>query len=130
MEEEEEEEEEYERKRRRFQNSARFFDEDVEVVSDEEEEERSEEGYDDFIDESPGIDDLPEEDGGKHQGPLRMPPPYQQDYEDLEAIERSIQERYRNISVDYHEEETTKIVQQSLLPSVRDPKMWLVKCAV
>ncbi|KAK2360371.1 putative transcription elongation factor SPT5 protein [Trifolium repens] len=130
VEEEEEEEEEYERKRRRFQNSARFFDEDVEVVSDEEEEEVSEEGYDDFIDESPGIDDLPEEDGGKHQGPLRMPPPYQQDYEDLEAIERSIQERYRNISVDYHEEETTKIVQQSLLPSVRDPKMWLVKCAI
>jgi transcription elongation factor SPT5 len=59
-----------------------------------------------------------------------MPPPYQQDYEDLEAIERSIQERYRNISVDYHEEETTKMLQQSLLPSVRDPKMWLVKCAV
>jgi transcription elongation factor SPT5 len=55
-----------------------------------------------------------------------MPPPYQQDYEDLEAIERSIQERYRNISVDYHEEETTKMLQQSLLPSVRDPKMWLV----
>ncbi|GAU37695.1 hypothetical protein TSUD_164980 [Trifolium subterraneum] len=130
VEEEEEEEDDYVRKRRKYQNSARFIDEEAEDDSDEEEEGESEDGYDDLIDDSPGIDDLPEEDGGRHRGPMHMLPPHQEDYEDIEAIERRVEERYRNISVDYHEEETTEIAQQSLLPSFSDPRMWLVKCAI
>ncbi|TKY45145.1 putative transcription elongation factor SPT5-like 1 [Spatholobus suberectus] len=55
-----------------------------------------------------------------------MLPHYQENHEDLEAVARSIQERYGRRLVDYDEEMTD--VEQALLPSVRDPKLWMVKC--
>lgn len=58
-----------------------------------------------------------------------IPPHHQEDHEDLEAFARSIQERYGRRTTDY-DEETTDVEQQALLPSVRDPKLWMVKCAV
>jgi transcription elongation factor SPT5 len=60
-------------------------------------------------------------------------PPHQEDHdEDLEEMERRIHERYgkqQRLAEEY-DEETTDVEQQSLLPSVRDPKLWMVKCAI
>ncbi|KAL8485314.1 hypothetical protein ACS0TY_027567 [Phlomoides rotata] len=103
--------------------ASNFFDEEAAVDSDEEEEE--EEGEDDFID--PGAD-LPDEDDRRiHRRPLL---PREDDQEDVEEIERRIQERYaRSLNVEY-DDEATDVEQQALLPSVRDPKLWMVKCAI
>ncbi|KAK7410664.1 hypothetical protein VNO78_01632 [Psophocarpus tetragonolobus] len=106
-------------------SASNFFDEEAVVDSDEEEEE--EEGEDDFIVESGA--DLPEEDDGRRRRSSGILPHHQEDHEDLEAVARSIQERYGRRIADY-DEETTDVEQQALLPSVRDPKLWMVKCAI
>lgn len=49
--------------------------------------------------------------------------------EDVEDLERRIQERFSRHHEEY-DEEATDVEQQALLPSVRDPKLWMVKCAV
>ncbi|GMJ12414.1 global transcription factor group A2 [Hibiscus trionum] len=103
---------------------SQFFDLEAQVDSDEDEEE--EEGEDDFIvDNGP---DLPDEDVGRrmHRRPLMR----EDEQEDVEALERSIQARYARSSHTEYDEETTDVEQQALLPSVRDPKLWMVKCAI
>ncbi|KAK8552326.1 hypothetical protein V6N13_120736 [Hibiscus sabdariffa] len=104
---------------------SQFFDLEAQVDSDEEEEE--DEGEDDFIVETGG--DLPDEDVGRrmHRRPL---PLREDEQEDAEALERSIQARYARSSHTEYDEETTDVEQQALLPSVRDPKLWMVKCAI
>ncbi|XP_019415217.1 PREDICTED: putative transcription elongation factor SPT5 homolog 1 isoform X2 [Lupinus angustifolius] len=114
------------RKRQRKKPSASsFFDEEAKVDSDEEEEE--EEGEDDFI--VDGGADLPEEHDGRNVRPGRMLPHGEEDHEDLEAMAKRIQQRYAKRQSDY-DEEATDVEQQALLPSVRDPKLWMVKCAI
>lgn len=73
--------------------------------------------------------DLPDDDDSRrvHRRPLL---PREDDQEDVEALERSIQARYARSSHTEYDEETTDVEQQALLPSVRDPKLWMVKCAV
>lgn len=73
--------------------------------------------------------ELPDEDGGRgiHRRPLL---PREDEQEDVEALERRIQARYARSSHTEYDEETTDVEQQALLPSVRDPKLWMVKCAV
>ncbi|KAK7351048.1 hypothetical protein VNO77_10195 [Canavalia gladiata] len=56
-----------------------------------------------------------------------MLPHHQEDHEDLEAVARSIQERYGRRVTDY-DEETTDVEQRALLPSVRDPWLWMIGC--
>ncbi|XP_022749366.1 putative transcription elongation factor SPT5 homolog 1 [Durio zibethinus] len=104
---------------------SQFFDLEAQVDSDEEEEE--DEGEDDFIVESGA--DLPDEDVDRrmHRRPL---PLREDEQEDVEALERSIQARYARSSHTEYDEETTDVEQQALLPSVRDPKLWMVKCAI
>ncbi|KAH6759142.1 global transcription factor group A2 [Perilla frutescens var. frutescens] len=105
--------------------ASEFFDEEAAVDSDDEEEE--EEGEDDFID--PGAD-LPDEDDRRiHRRPLL---PREEEQEDVEEIERRIQERYaaRNLNNVEYDEEATDVEQQALLPSIRDSKLWMVKCAI
>ncbi|KAE8731825.1 putative transcription elongation factor SPT5-like protein 2 [Hibiscus syriacus] len=72
--------------------------------------------------------DLPDEDVGRrmHRRPLLR----EDEQEDVEALERSIQARYARSSHTEYDEETTDVEQQALLPSVRDPKLWMVKCAI
>ncbi|KAK6114992.1 hypothetical protein DH2020_007261 [Rehmannia glutinosa] len=103
--------------------ASEFFDEEAAVDSDEDEEE--EEGEDDFIDTGA---DIPDEDDRRiHRRPLL---PREDEQEDVEEIERRIQERYaKSLNVEY-DEEATDVEQQALLPSVRDPKLWMVKCAI
>ncbi|GMP46556.1 hypothetical protein CsSME_00014662 [Camellia sinensis var. sinensis] len=73
--------------------------------------------------------ELPDEDDGRrmHRRPLL---PREEDQEDVEALERSIQARYARSSHTEYDEETTDVEQQALLPSIRDPKLWMVKCAI
>lgn len=73
--------------------------------------------------------DLPDDDVGRrnHRRPLL---PREDEQEDVEALERRIQARYARSAQPEYEEETTDVEQQALLPSVRDPKLWMVKCAV
>lgn len=50
--------------------------------------------------------------------------------EDIDEIERQVRERYaRSTHIEYAEE-AAEVEQQALLPSVKDPKLWMVKCAV
>lgn len=73
--------------------------------------------------------EIPDEDGVRREYRRRLLPQEDQE-EDLEELTRSIQQRYaRSAHVDY-DEDATDVEQQSLLPSVRDPKLWMVKCAV
>ncbi|RVW85000.1 putative transcription elongation factor SPT5-like 1 [Vitis vinifera] len=73
--------------------------------------------------------ELPDEDDGQR---MRRRPllPQEDEQEDFEALERKIQERYGKSSHAEYDEETTEVEQQALLPSVRDPKLWMVKCAI
>ncbi|OWM85073.1 hypothetical protein CDL15_Pgr027860 [Punica granatum] len=125
--EEDDDDEDYGRRGRRKQKSKRrsasdYF--DIEAVVDSDGEEEEEEGEEDFID---NANDLPDEDDNRqiHRRPL-LP----REEEDVDDLERRIQERYRkSVHIDY-DEETTDVDQQALLPSVRDPKLWMVKCAI
>ncbi|KAG5544136.1 hypothetical protein RHGRI_016773 [Rhododendron griersonianum] len=95
-------------------SASQFIDEEAQVDSDGEEEE--EDGEDD------------EDDGRRmHRRTLL---PREDDQVDVEALERSIQARYARSSHIEYDEETTDVEQQALLPSVRDPKLWMVKCAI
>ncbi|KAL8466975.1 hypothetical protein ACS0TY_035885 [Phlomoides rotata] len=98
----------------RRRTASDFFDEEAAADSDEEEEE----GEDDFID--PGAEIPDEDDIGVHRRPLL---PREDELEDVEEIERRIQERYavRSLNVAYDDEATD--VNQ-------DPKLWMVKCAI
>ncbi len=73
------------------------------------------------------IGDVPAE--SERQRPRGMS--WQQE-EDDEDLERLINERYGpgSVSAQYDEAETTEVEQQALLPSVKDPKLWMVKCQV
>ncbi|GAV67733.1 Spt5-NGN domain-containing protein/Spt5_N domain-containing protein, partial [Cephalotus follicularis] len=128
-EEEDDEDEDYGGGRRRQKpkrrSGSQFFDLEAQVNSDEEEEE--EEGEDDFIVDN--VADLPEEDGGRrfNRRPFVRP---EDEQEDVEALERKILERYTRSSHTDYDEEPTDVEQQALLPSVRDPKLWMVKCAI
>lgn len=106
-------------------SGSHFF--DLEAAVDEDEEEEEEDGEDDFI--VDGGADLPDEDDGRrmHRRPLL---PREDDQEDMDEIERTIQQRYSKSNRSEYDEETTEVEQQALLPSVRDPKLWMVKCAI
>ncbi|XXG54874.1 hypothetical protein AAC387_Pa03g2645 [Persea americana] len=103
-------------------SGSQFFDLEAAVDSDEEEEE--EEGEDDFINDAGA--EIPDDGGGR----MRRPPllPREDEQEDVEDLERRIQERYAKSNIPEYDEETTEVEQQALLPSVKDPKLWMVKC--
>ena len=73
---------------------------------------------------------MPDDDDGRRR--IHRPPllPQEEEQEDVEAFERRVQARYARSSHTEYDEETTDVDQQALLPSVRDPKLWMVKCAV
>ncbi|GMH17129.1 hypothetical protein Nepgr_018970 [Nepenthes gracilis] len=126
-EEEDEDEDDYADKRRRLKRGrvSEFLDDEAVVDSDEEEEE--EEAEDDFIVDNGA--DIPDEDDARrmHRRPIL---PREEEQEDFEDLERKIQERYARSSHVEYDEETTDVEQQALLPSVKDSKLWMVKCAI
>ncbi|KAF7125062.1 hypothetical protein RHSIM_Rhsim12G0009500 [Rhododendron simsii] len=104
-----------------------YIDEYAKVDSDGEEDDEDG-GEEDFIVDH--VTDLQDEDDVRRMH-CRSLSPREDDQEDVEALERSIQARYARLShTEYDEErqETTDVEQQALLPSVRDPKFWMVKC--
>ncbi|KAA0058876.1 hypothetical protein IC582_004715 [Cucumis melo] len=130
--EEEEDEEEEEafggggrRRRAKRPSGSQFLDIEAEVDSDDDEED--DEAEDDFIVDN--VADIPDEDDNRrmHRRPLL---PREDEQEDVEALERRIQARYARSNHMEYDEETTEVEQQALLPSVRDPKLWMVKCAI
>ncbi|KAG8077061.1 hypothetical protein GUJ93_ZPchr0006g45722 [Zizania palustris] len=56
--------------------------------------------------------------------------PMRDEEEDIDEIERQVRERYARSSHIEYGEETAEVEQQALLPSVKDPKLWMVKCAI
>ncbi|CAD6337286.1 unnamed protein product [Miscanthus lutarioriparius] len=71
--------------------------------------------------------DLPDEDV---RGSRRHSIPMRDEEEDIDEIERQVRERYaRSTHIEYGEE-AAEVEQQALLPSVKDPKLWMVKCAI
>ncbi|AQK83093.1 Putative transcription elongation factor SPT5 homolog 1 [Zea mays] len=101
-------------------------DDDEEEVDEDEEEEDEGEGEDDFINDAGA--DLPDEDVVR--GSRRHSIPMRDEEEDIDEIERQVRERYaRSTHIEYGEE-AAEVEQQALLPSVKDPKLWMVKCAI
>ncbi|CAN1730646.1 Putative transcription elongation factor SPT5 homolog 1 [Linum perenne] len=113
-------------RKKKTRKGASFFDLEAQVDSDEDDDE-DDPGEDDFI--VDGGADIPDEDSGRraHRRPILS---REDDNEDMDALERQIQERYSRQSNGEYDEETTEVEQQALLPSVRDPKLWMVKCAI
>ncbi|KAI3768812.1 hypothetical protein L2E82_19647 [Cichorium intybus] len=107
-------------------SGASFFELEADVDTDAEEEEE-EDGEDDFI-VNERVDPHEEEDARRmHHRPLLS---REDDQEDVEALERIIQERFARNRTEYDDDDATEVEQQALLPSVRDPKLWMVKCAI
>ncbi|KAL9245104.1 hypothetical protein vseg_018792 [Gypsophila vaccaria] len=101
-----------------------FIDDIAQEADDDDEDE--DEGEDDFI-VQPSSDIAEDDDRRMHRRPLLS---REEQEEDVEDLERRIQERYARSSQAEYDEETTDVEQQALLPSVRDPKLWMVKCAI
>nr|KAJ0217171.1 hypothetical protein LSAT_V11C300154100 [Lactuca sativa] len=107
-------------------SGAGFFELEADVDTDAEEEEE-EDGEDDFI-VNERVDPHEEEGARRmHHRPLLS---REDDQEDVEALERIIQERFARNRTEYDDDDATEVEQQALLPSVRDPKLWMVKCAI
>lgn len=101
-----------------------FVDDIADQVDDDDEEGDEEDGEDGFI-----VDtgtDLPDERVDRRRYHDRG---FDENDEDVDDLERRIQERFSRPQEDY-DEEATDVEQQALLPSVRDPKLWMVKCAI
>ncbi|KAI3886054.1 hypothetical protein MKX03_003635 [Papaver bracteatum] len=129
----EEEDEEYdyygESRKKRKQNSAAvpFIDDQAIVASSDEEESTDGEGEDPFI----VSNDEQEDDDDRRMGHGYTPHPLLFDgEEDIEEIERIVQQRYRSYDEEIDEADINDVEQQSRLPSVKDSKLWTVKCAI
>ncbi|XP_076900340.1 putative transcription elongation factor SPT5 homolog 1 isoform X2 [Bidens hawaiensis] len=108
-------------------SGAQFLELEADVDSDGEEEDEDE-GDDDFI-VNERLNPLEEEDVRRmHRHPLL---PHVDQEEDVEDLERLVQERFSRNRAEYDEDDdASEVDQQALLPSVRDPKLWMVKCAI
>lgn len=110
---------------RKQRRGSEFFDLEAQVDSDEEEEDEDD-AEDDFINDAGA--DLPDESGSRRaHRPLNMMP---EDQEDVEEMERQVYERYAKSSHIEYGDDATEVEQQALLPSVKDPNLWMVKCAI
>nr|GMD23606.1 putative transcription elongation factor SPT5 homolog 1 [Ipomoea batatas]GMD25024.1 putative transcription elongation factor SPT5 homolog 1 [Ipomoea batatas] len=128
-EDEDEEEDDYGGRKRNKKRSAasHFFDLEAAVDSDEEEEVFVNGRTDFIVDGGADIDD--EYDSRQIDRRPNLVS-REEEEEDFEALERSIQARYARSSDVEYEEASDDVDQQALLPCVRDPKLWMVKCAI
>ncbi|XP_026395303.1 putative transcription elongation factor SPT5 homolog 1 isoform X3 [Papaver somniferum] len=115
------------RKRKRHSSNP-FIDDQAIVATDDEDDDYERGEVDrDFIEPD---ENIPEEHEATRMQHRRMLP--QEDEEvDVDEFERRIRQRYSSQS--YLEEgidEISDVEQQALLPSIKDPKLWMVKCAM
>ncbi|KAL1219260.1 putative transcription elongation factor SPT5 [Cardamine amara subsp. amara] len=97
-------------------------------VSDAEDDDEDVDEEDDFF--VNGETDLPAEDDQRQYYQPRFNPlqEVEEDFDNLEKIKERLS-RYAKDD-DYELEELNEVDQQALLPSVRDPKLWMVKCVI
>ncbi|KAJ0262063.1 putative transcription elongation factor SPT5 2 [Hirschfeldia incana] len=145
FEEEEEEEEEYEprskkrgrsnpdsagaRGKKRKPSGSIFIEDDVIVDDEEEDDDDVEDGFIAHGEADLGAD----EDVGRHRH-FHEPASFRSRVGAEEYLD-FMQEKYSNPRAEYEDDdyedgEPTHVDQQALLPSVRDPKLWMVKCAI
>lgn len=118
------------KKRRKPVN--KFIEEEADVDEDEEEEEDDDDG--DFYRSERA---LAEEVESAHQ--YRYEPQDRSQYDDTESAEEivnQIKKRHHQSRKQYDEDDEggdmmqSEVAQQSLLPSIQDPRMWVFKCKV
>ncbi|KAI3874046.1 hypothetical protein MKW92_034123 [Papaver armeniacum] len=115
------------KKRKRNSAAAPFIDDQAIVASSDEEESTDGEGEDPFI----VSNDEQEDDDDRRKGHGYKPHPWFSDgEEDIEEIEKRVQQRYQSYDEEIDEANINDVEQQSRLPSVKDSKLWTVKCAI
>ncbi|CAI6009806.1 unnamed protein product [Closterium sp. NIES-65] len=126
-EDEDEEDEAPRKKKGSTTGRSMFIEEEAAVASDDEEEEEEEE--DGFIDRDADLgEELGNERPSAHHRTLLRRNEEEEEVNE-EDYQRFLEERYaRNEVPELGEGEATEVEQQALLPSVRDPKLWMVKC--
>ncbi|BAH91888.1 Os02g0772000 [Oryza sativa Japonica Group] len=114
--------------RARKRKRASILIDDMAQVDDEEEEEEDGEFEDGFIDDTRADD--PDQDVGRSS--RRHPSSMLDEEEDVDALVKLIHDRYIIPSSHFVDDDdgVTEVEQQALLPSVKDPKLWMVKCAI
>ncbi|KAI3965773.1 hypothetical protein MKX01_010730 [Papaver californicum] len=126
-EDEDEEKEEYEvysGKKRKRHSSNPFIDDQALVATDDEDDDYERGEVDrDFIEPD---EDIPEEHEATMMGHRRLEVDV-----DVDEFERRIHQRYSSHAYleDEGIDEINDVEQQALLPSIKDPKLWMVKCA-
>ncbi|KAL4178916.1 hypothetical protein AMTRI_Chr13g117550 [Amborella trichopoda] len=113
----------YSLRKRNSRRGSEFFDDIAAVASDDKDEEEDD-GDADFIDVGKELQN--DDEWRVHRQPF-LP---QEEEQDVEDLERLIKKKYGRSDHLEYEEETTQVAQQALLPSVKDPKLWMVKCAI
>ncbi|KAM0845689.1 hypothetical protein ACQ4PT_056194 [Festuca glaucescens] len=100
---------------------------DMAQVDDDVEEDEDGEYEPGFID-----DDQPNNpDEGVRNSRRHSVPMEEEEEDDTDKILAHLADKYRRHSqYDYAEEDFSEVDQQALLPSVKDPKLWMVKCAI
>ncbi|OIT04104.1 putative transcription elongation factor spt5 -like 2 [Nicotiana attenuata] len=131
-------EERFQRKKKKKKNSAieggrlHNFSE-LEAVDTDEEEDDEEQGEDDFIDDTEVLDSDSNEREDfvfRKREIVRPQIGEENEDEDIDEFERRIEERYGRKARYEEEEDETEVFQQALLPTIKDSKLWMVKCAV
>ncbi|KAL6063390.1 Transcription elongation factor SPT5 [Balamuthia mandrillaris] len=129
------------RPRKSYDAMSAFFDIEAEVGEDEVEEEDEEEEDDMFPNEADEAALAEVAEPNLERAAHRRAAALQHleaDEADVSDISKRIQEKYKDygreryIPIDHIQltQEASEIAQQRLLPSVRDPKLWLVRCKV
>ena len=123
----EEDEEDFRKKR------SRFID-DIADVDDDDEEEEDEEGLDDLIDdagEQPTAQDLADVRQAMREAEIQARKDDEIDPEELKKYlaERYSKERTAAYAAGDVDETDTAVLQQALMPTKADPKLWVIRCA-
>ncbi|KAI3934245.1 hypothetical protein MKW98_009226 [Papaver atlanticum] len=112
--------------RKKMKKNPFIHDETVEARSDEDESTDGEEEEEDpFI--VPNDDD---DNDDRRMGHGYQKPFLSDDEEDIEDIEIRVHQRYQSFEEEFDETDINDVDQQSRFPSVKDSKLWTVKCAI
>ncbi|PAN08467.1 hypothetical protein PAHAL_1G415200 [Panicum hallii] len=110
--------------------SSILIDDMAQVDDDDDVDDDGSDGEPDFIDDTQDDDDIRGNDVRRR--PMPHPSSMMEDEEALEEYLRRLRERSGCGTTSHSDyvEEVTEVEQQALLPSVKDPKLWMVKCAI
>lgn len=112
----------------------RFIDDIAEVSGDEDEEDEDEEGIDDLFDDAgelPDARDAAEVRRAIREADLQLQKDEEVNPEELEKYlkERFGRDRVAAYAADEVEAGEGAVLQQALMPTAKDPKLWVVRCA-